>query len=221
MIKGTPSDFHLNYNLTLIFPLFISHFLQSGFAASVFVPSLHLHLFSFCSHSLNFLLCSPFPPFFASWFLGLFSLSFWLYLWKLKAMATVTKACVCTSSTALSMLWGVQESVQVCGDILSLCGEPLTCTQTAHHLSSYKTPPTIFDKDILINNMRGVSSAARIELIFRLWYEPLTGSHSMATGWQHTMRMTGRVVGILGVFFKWSDFPWLSICSRAVGGIYL
>lgn len=58
MIKGTTSDFHLNcLNLTLIFPLFISHFLLSKFVATVvflwFSPYLHPLLF----HS-HFLLCS-------------------------------------------------------------------------------------------------------------------------------------------------------------------
>lgn len=59
MIKGTPSDFHLNcLNLTLIFPLFISHLLLSEFAATVFFLWFYLHVFPFHSHSLYSFLCS-------------------------------------------------------------------------------------------------------------------------------------------------------------------
>lgn len=59
MIKGTPSDFHLNcLNLTLIFPLFISHLLLSEFAATIFFLWFYLHLFPFHSHSLYSFLCS-------------------------------------------------------------------------------------------------------------------------------------------------------------------
>lgn len=53
MIKGVTSDFHLNcLHLLLIFPLFISHFLSSGFTAVPFCPSV-LFFTSVVSFSTN------------------------------------------------------------------------------------------------------------------------------------------------------------------------
>lgn len=55
MIKELPSDFHRNYNLTLISSVFTSHFLSSGFARPVFAPN-SLYSFSFHFFSLSFVL---------------------------------------------------------------------------------------------------------------------------------------------------------------------
>lgn len=103
MIKGTLSDFHLNYNPSLIFPLFISHFLYSGSAASLFAPlPFHLHLFFFLpftpiSSIFGFVLhfSSVFIFHLIVW--SCLVLSFWLYSWKLKAIAAVRGECACMS----------------------------------------------------------------------------------------------------------------------------
>lgn len=110
MIKGTPSDFHLNYNLSLIFRLFISHFLYSGCAASLFVPlvpsAFFLFVFFFCLALYscpNFLICSSFllSFIFHLFFLLLcLVLSLRFYLWELKAAELLTW----TRYSLLSML---------------------------------------------------------------------------------------------------------------------
>lgn len=60
MIKELPSDFHRNYNLTLISSMFTSHFLSSGFARPVFAPnsffSFSFHFFFSFSFVLQFFL---------------------------------------------------------------------------------------------------------------------------------------------------------------------
>lgn len=106
MIKGTPSDFHLNYNLSLIFLLFISHFLYSGCAASLFVPLVPSAFFIcifFYLFFFSFLLLSWFsdlffisPEFYFSsvlFFLLLLLclvLTLRFYLWMLKAVELLT-----------------------------------------------------------------------------------------------------------------------------------
>lgn len=75
MIKGTPSDFHLNYNLSLIFPLFISHFLYSRCAASLFVPLVPSAFFICIFFCLALYSC----PDFLICFISLFSFIFHLF----------------------------------------------------------------------------------------------------------------------------------------------
>lgn len=62
MIKGTPSDFHLNYNLSLIFLLFISHFFTLAVLLHYLSPICIFYLYFF----VGFLFLSWFSDFFFS-----------------------------------------------------------------------------------------------------------------------------------------------------------